>query len=132
MGETTGPAAARVPDGFFDEVAAQLSTATAEELSDAVITVCLRRGLLTPELADDDPADEVYAAQVEEVFALVAAATAAVADGTLLPHGEPPADEPDPQLEALWRGFVADAADPQSAAQVDEMVETGALAGGSR
>jgi len=127
----TGPAAPaadpalEIPDGFFAAVAAMLDTEAAEELADAVITVCTLRGILHPEL-DEDPADELRAEQVREVFALLDAAAAAVADGTIVPARVPVADELDPAMAALWDGFVADAADPEAAAEVERMLATGA------
>jgi len=129
----TGPAAPaadpalEIPDGFFVAVAAMLETEAAEELADAVITVCTMRGILHPEL-DEDPADELRAEQVREVFALLdaAAAAVAVADGTIVPARVPVADELDPAMAALWDGFVAAAADPEAAAEVERMLATGA------
>ena len=127
----TGPAAPaadpalEIPDGFFVAVAAMLETEAAEELADAVITVCTLRGILHPEL-DEDPADELRGEQVREVFALLDAAAAATADGTIVPARVPVADELDPAMAALWDGFVADAADPEAAAEVERMLATGA------
>ena len=114
-----------IPDGFFAEIAAMLETEAAEELADAVITVCTRRGILHPEL-EEDPADELRTEQVREVFALLDAAAAAVSDGTIVPSRVPVEDEMDPAMAALWDGFVADAADPEAAAEVERMLATGA------
>ena len=69
---------------------------------------------------------ELRAEQVREVFALLDAAAAAVADGTIVPARVPVADELDPAMAALWDGFVADAADPEAAAEVERMLATGA------
>jgi hypothetical protein len=113
-----------IPAGFFDEIAAMLDTETAEEISDAVITVCTRRGILYPEL-DEDPADELRTEQIREVFGLLGAVTAAVSDGTIVPSLVFPDEELDPRLAALWSGFVSDAVDPQSAAGVEQMIRTG-------
>ena len=114
-----------IPDGFFAEIAAMLETDAAEELADAVITVCTRRGILHPEL-EEDPADELRTEQVREVFALLDAAAAAVADGTIVPARVPVADELDPAMAALWDGFVAAAADREAAAEVERMLASGA------
>lgn len=113
-----------VPEGFFAEVSSLLDTEAAEEIADAVILVCTRRGILHPEL-DEDPADELRAEQIHEVFALLDAVTAAVADGTVVPGQVVVIEEVDPQMAALWSGFVGDAADPVSAAAVTQMLETG-------
>ena len=127
MTSPTAPAAPtlEIPDGFFAEIAAMLETDAAEELADAVITVCTRRGILHPEL-EEDPADELRTEQVREVFALLDAAAAAVTDGTIVPARVPVADELDPAMAALWDGFVAAAADPEAAAEVERMLATGA------
>ena len=127
MTSLTAPAAPtlEIPGGFFAEIAAMLETEAAEELADAVITVCTRRGILHPEL-EEDPADERRTEQVREVFALLDAAAAAVADGTIVPARVPVADELDPAMAALWDGFVAAAADPEAAAEVERMLATGA------
>ena len=126
MTSPTAPAAPtlEIPDGFFAEVAAMLETEAAEELADAVITVCTRRGILHPEL-EEEPGDELRAEQVREVFALLDAATHAVSDGTIVPSGVPVAEELDPVMAELWYGFVSDAGDPNSAASVITMIETG-------
>ena len=113
-----------IPEGFFDEIAAMLDTETAEEISDAVITVCTRRGILHPEL-DEDPTDELRTEQVREVFSLLGAVTTAVSDGTIVPSLVFPDDDPDPALAALWSGFLGDAGDPESAAAMDQMIRTG-------
>jgi len=113
-----------IPEGFFDEIAAMLDTETAEEISDAVITVCTRRGILHPEL-DEDPADELRTEQIREVFTLLGAVTAAVSDGTIIPNLVFPDEELDSALAALWSGFVSAAMDPQSAADVGRMIRTG-------
>lgn len=126
MTQTSTPAspAARIPEGFFAEVAALLDTEAAEEIADAVITVCTRRGLLHPEL-EDDPGDPLRAEQLREVFALLDAVSAAVADGTIVPSRVQFDDEMDPVMDALWAQFAADAADPQAAAAVEQMLRTG-------
>jgi hypothetical protein len=113
-----------IPEGFFDEIAAMLDTETAEEISDAVITVCTRRGILHPEL-DEDPADELRTEQIREVFTLLGAVTAAVSDGTIIPNLVFPDEDLDPALATLWSGFVNAAMDPQSAADVGRMIRTG-------
>ena len=127
MTSPTAPAAPtlEIPGGFFAEIAAMLETEAAEELADAVITVCTRRGILHPEL-EEDPADELRTEQVREVFVLLDAATHAVSDGTIVPSRVPVADELDPDMAALWYGFVDDAADPEAAAEVERMLATGA------
>lgn len=118
-----------VPEGFFDEVAAMLESEGAEELADAVITVCTRRGILHPEL-EDDPEDELRAEQVREVFALLDAATSAVADGTIVPGGTSLDDDDfDPAMAILWDDFVVDAMDPKVATAVSNMLSTGSLEG---
>jgi hypothetical protein len=119
-----------VPEGFFEEIAAMLDTETAEEISDAVITVCTRRGILHPEL-DEDPADELRTEQIREVFTLLGAVTAAVSDGTIIPSLVFPDEDLNPALAALWDGFVGDAADPAAADAVAQMVETGRTAADS-
>jgi hypothetical protein len=113
-----------IPEGFFDEIAAMLDTETAEEISDAVITVCTRRGILHPEL-DEDPTDELRTEQIREVFGLLGAVTTAVSDGTIVPSLVFPDENPDPALAALWSGFVNTAVDPQSAEDVEQMIRTG-------
>ena len=127
MTSPTAPAAPtlEIPGGFFAEIAAMLETEAAEELADAVITVCTRRGILHPEL-EEDPADELRTEQVREVFVLLDAATHAVSDGTIVPSRVPVEDEMDPDMTALWYGFVDDAADPEAAAEVERMLATGA------
>ena len=113
-----------IPDGFFDEVATLLETEAAEDIADAVITVCTRRGILHPEL-DEDPADELRTEQVREVFVLLDAVTRAVSDGTLAPNLVSVVDEMDPEMAALWYGFSDEANDPEAAASVATMLDTG-------
>lgn len=122
MSAPTAPAG--VPEGFLDEVASLLDSETAEEISDAVITVCTRRGILHAEL-DEDPADELRAEQSREVFALLDVVSRAVADGTVVPQAVLVDEEMDPVMARLWYGFVDDATDPESAAAVSQMIETG-------
>jgi len=110
-----------VPDGFFAEIATALHTETAEEIADTVIAVCIRRGILHPEL-EEDPEDELRAEEVREVFGLLAAVTDAVADGTIIPSGVHVTDEMDPDMAAAWEAFVDDAADPQAAAAAAAML----------
>ena len=113
-----------IPEGFFDEVATLLETEAAEDIADAVITVCTRRGILHPEL-DEDPADELRTEQVREVFVLLDAVTRAVSDGTLAPNLVSVVDEMDPEMAALWYGFSDEANDPEAAASVATMLDTG-------
>lgn len=121
---TTGRDRVEIPEGFFDEVASLLATESAEEVAEIVIAVCISRGILHPEL-DEDPSDELRAEQIFEVFSLLDAVTAAVSDGRIVPSAVPVAEEMDPEMAALWYGFVADAEDPEAAAAVASMIETG-------
>lgn len=124
---TTTPATppeSPVPDGFFDEVAAQLQTETAEEISEVVISTCISRGILHTDL-EEDPDDELRASQMGEVFALVAAVSSAVADGTIIPRGVRFIDMLDPDMAQEWENFTDAAADPQAAAAAAAMLESG-------
>ena len=73
MTTPTAPAAPapEVPGGFFAEIAALLETEAAEELADAVITVCNQRGILYPDL-EDDPGDELRAGQLRLLVTIAA------------------------------------------------------------
>ena len=128
MGTTTETESteSEVPEGFFDEVASLLETESAEEVADAVITVCIRRGILHPEL-EEDPSDELRVEQLQQLFALLDRVTAAVADGSIVPSSVPVAGELDPQMAPLWFAFAAEAADPEAAAAVEAMLATGTL-----
>jgi hypothetical protein len=113
-----------VPDGFFDEVAAHLQTETAEEISEVVIATCISRGILHTDL-EEDPDDELRAVQMGEVFALVAAVSCAVADGTIVPRGVRFIDTLDPGMAQAWEDFTDAAADPQADAAAAAMLESG-------
>lgn len=116
-----------VPAGFFDEVAAQLQTETAEEISEVVISTCISRGILHTDL-EEDPDDEVRATEMGEVFALVAAVSSAVADGTIIPRGIRFIDTLDPDMAQEWENFTDAAADPHAAAAAAAMLESGSAA----
>ncbi|MEN4461015.1 hypothetical protein ABFV47_27510 [Mycolicibacterium fortuitum] len=122
----TAPRGPKIPDGFFDEIAAALETETAEEISEAVIAACTGRGILHPEL-EEDPDDELRAEEITEVFALLAAVTAAVADGTIIPSRVRPCDEVDRAMAAAWENFAADAADVGTAEVSATMLTTGRI-----
>lgn len=131
MTETSAPTDAAqlvqrtpVPEGFFEEIAASLETETAEDIADAVIEACTRRGILHPEL-EEDPEDELRAEEVREVFALLASVTYAVADGTIVPSRTRVADEVDLDMAKAWESFVDDAADPEAAAASAAMLNDG-------
>lgn len=116
-----------VPPGFFDEVAAQLQTETAEEISEVVISTCISRGILHSEL-EEEPDDELRSQEMEEVFSLVGAVTAAVADGTIVPQGTRFIDTMDSDMEQAWDSFTDAAADPAAAAAAAAMMQTGSIA----
>lgn len=120
------PPSLQVPEGFFTEIASMLQSETAEEIGDAVITVCISRGILHPEL-EDEPDDELRAAQMGEVFALVGAVSAAVADGTIVPAGVQIHDTMDADMEQAWEDFTDAAMDPEAGAAAAEMLRTGTL-----
>lgn len=117
VGSTTEPAAATVADGFdfdvpagfFDEVSAQLRGLTAEEVSEAVITVCTSRGLLHPEL-EEEPDSEMRSDELREVFRLVELTAQAVSDGTVTAAYRD-AEQFDEDMLSLWEGFTDAAAD---------------------
>ena len=121
---SAAPPELSIPAGFFDEIAAQLDSEEAEDIADAVISTCISRGILHPEL-EDDPADELRAQQLREVFGLLGAVTAAVADGTIVPRQFRHIDIMDPDMEQAWEGFTASASDPEAAARTSEMIATG-------
>lgn len=123
---TTATAAFQLPEGFLAEAATLLTDTTAEEIADAVLTVCLRRGILSPEL-DEEPADALRAEQLGEVFTLLDAATAAAADGSLVPAAVFVDEELDPDFAPLWEDFLYDAQDETAAAAVEQMIATGEL-----
>lgn len=123
--ETAAPAP-QLPDGFLVETATLLTDTTAEQIADAVLTVCLRRGILSPEL-DEEPADALRAEQLGEVFTLLDAATAAAADGSLVPAPVFVDEELDPDFAPLWEDFLYDAQDETAAAAVEQMIATGEL-----
>lgn len=122
------PRQPQVPAGFFEEIAVQLQTETAEDVSEAVIATCISRGILHPDL-EDDPEDELRAAQMGEVFALVAAVSAAVADGTIVPSGVRFFDTLDADMEQAWEDFTDSAGDPEAAAAAAEMLRSGTADG---
>ncbi|WP_232490807.1 hypothetical protein [Mycobacterium dioxanotrophicus] len=122
----TAPRGPKIPDGFFDEIAATLETETAEEISEAVIAACTGRGILHPEL-EEDPDDELRAEEIAEVFALLAEVTAAVADGTIIPSRVRPSDDVDGAMAAAWESFAADAADASTAEVGAAMLTTGRI-----
>jgi len=124
----TDTAPAQLPEGFLAETATLLTDTTAEQIADAVLTVCLRRGVLSPEL-DEEPADALRAEQLGEVFTLLDAATAATADGSLVPARVFVDEELDPDFAALWEDFLYDAQDETAAAAAETMIATGTLTG---
>lgn len=128
--ESTPPPAIAVPEGFFDEIAAQLESESAEEISEVVIGTCISRGILHPDL-EEDPDDELRAEEMREVFGLLRVVTDAVADGTIVPSRVKFADAMDPDMEQAWDVFTDAAADPQSAEQVAQMITTGAVDSGT-
>ncbi|BBX87888.1 hypothetical protein [Mycolicibacterium aubagnense] len=115
---------AHAPKGFFHEVASMLHTESAEEIAEAVITVCTRRGILHPEL-DEDLDDELRTQEIREVFDILSMVTDAVADGRIVPSGVHVDDEIDPDMAAVWESFVDDAADPETAAAAATMLNDG-------
>lgn len=128
--DTAASPAPEVPGGFLEETATLLHDGSAEEIADAVVTVCVRRGILTPEL-DEEPADALRAEQLGEVFSLLDTVTAAVTAGGLAPAPVVIDSALDPALAGLWDDFIADAADPEVAAAVDKMLETGEVPAGA-
>lgn len=121
---TTNPSA---PEGFFDEIGSMLHTESAEEIADAVITVCMRRGILHPEL-DEDVGDELRTQEIREVFDILSMVTTAVADGRIVPSGVHVDDEIDLDMAAAWESFIDDAADPETAAAAATMLNEGKAA----
>lgn len=106
-----------VPEGFFSDVAAQLGGISASEVSEAVIGVCMSRGILHPEL-EEEPDSQLRADELREVFRLVELSALAVSDGTLVPARNAE-DWNDADMAGLWARFSEDAADPA----VDEKVK---------
>lgn len=127
--ESTPPPVTAVPEGFFDEIAAQLESESAEEISEVVIGTCISRGILHPDL-EDNPDDELRAEELREVFGLLAVVTDAVADGTIVPRRVQFADTMDPAMEQAWDAFTDAAADPESAEQVAQMIADGSVDSG--
>ncbi len=119
-----------VPEGFFEEIAAQLETESASEISDVVIGTCISRGILHPDL-EDEPDDELRAEEMGEVFGLLEAVTEAVADGTIVPRRVQFTDTMDPNLEKVWDVFTESAADPEASAEVARMLGDGEIDSGT-
>lgn len=109
------------PEGFFDEIAAQLDTESAEEIAEAVIGTCISRGILHPEL-EEEPDDELRAEEMREVFGLLTLVTDAVADGTIVPRRLRFLDSMDPRMEEAWESFTDAAADPESATATARLI----------
>ncbi|MDB2196244.1 hypothetical protein [Mycobacteroides abscessus] len=126
--ESTPPLA--VPEGFFDEIASQLESESAEEISEVVIGTCISRGILHPDL-EDEPDDELRAEEMREVFGLLELVTAAVADGTIVPKRVRFADTMDPEMEQAWDAFTEAATDPEDAEAVAKMIANGAVESGT-
>lgn len=111
-----------VPDGFFDEVSAQLRDLTAEEVSEAVITVCMARGLLHAEL-EEEPDSELRAEELREVFRLVELTAQAVSDGTVTAaHSDD--EQFDEDMFGLWEGFTDAAADEAVNEQIQALTSS--------
>ncbi|MFZ2238070.1 MAG: hypothetical protein WAV90_00850 [Gordonia amarae] len=110
---------ARVPDGFFNEVAAVLRDETAEAVADAVLQVCTQRGILHPEL-EQEPGSELRAEEIREVFELVGAVSYAVADGRVIP-ADVREEFFDENMLTLWEGFITDATDDEAAAEAQAL-----------
>lgn len=122
--ESTPPL--EVPEGFFDEIAAQLESESAEEISEVVIGACISRGILHPDL-EDEPDDELRAEEMREVFGLLTAVTDAVADGRIVPKRVQFADTMDPAMEQAWDAFTEAAGDPTDSEAVAKMLADGAV-----
>ncbi|KMV17652.1 hypothetical protein ACT17_15375 [Mycolicibacterium conceptionense] len=110
-----------VPEGFFDEIASRLETESAEEIADVVIDTCISRGILHPDL-EEEPDDDLRAEEMREVFDLLVAVTAAVADGTIVPRLIRQVDVMDQHLDVAWERFTEAATDPEAAAAVSHML----------
>lgn len=121
MTNTETAAQVEVPPGFFEEIAAQLQSGSAEEISEVVISTCISRGILHPDL-EETPDDELRAEEMREVFELLTAVTAAVSGGTLVPSGKPFTDIMDPEMERVWESFADDSADPETAEKVEALI----------
>lgn len=108
-----------VPDGFFAEVSSQLAGLSAEEVSEAVIGVCIARGILHPEL-EEEPDSELRADEIREVFRLVEVTSLAVSDGTVVP-ARTDDEQFDEDMFELWEKFTDDAADEAVSERVQSL-----------